>query len=365
MQQYNFPLGLDDYRPLGASGLLVSPLALGAMTFGESWGFGCDKETSYSILDRYFEEGGNFIDTANLYTRGESESILGEYFRERGARARDRAVVATKFGSSMSPQNPNAGGSGRKAIVASCEASLQRLKVDSIDLYWIHFWDKLTPIEEVLETLDFLVRQGKVRYVGFSDHPSWICAKAMELCFSRNWTRPIALQIEYNMLERTVEGELIPMANHFGLGVVPWSPLRGGLLTGKYMRDYRPESGTVRKREEEKDFNENTWSLIDLLKKVASKHQATVAQVAISWLLKKNVVSPIIGARSVAQLEENVKSLKVEIDKESTLKIDEMTHPRLPFPCEFLHWIENYMRGGMTVCGNKSVRPEYLFNESK
>ena len=220
---------LNHYVTLGRSGLRVSPFCLGAMTFGEDWGWGSSVEDSEAIIDRFLERGGNFIDTANVYT----ERALGEDHR-RPPRprpgTRDRVVIATKFFGNLYAGDPNGGGAGRKAIVAACEQSLRRLQTDYIDLYWMHCWDKLTPIEETMRALDDLVRAGKVRYIGFSDTPAWKVAQAQMIAHFRGWTPLVALQIEYSLLERTVEGELMPMARELGLGVTPWSPLKGGVL---------------------------------------------------------------------------------------------------------------------------------------
>ena len=227
---------LNHYVTLGRSGLAVSPFCLGAMTFGEDWGWGASATESKAIIDRYLDAGGNFIDTANFYTKGHSEAILGEHLGRHPAKRR-RVVLATKFFSNLFPGDPNAGGTSRKAIVAACEDSLRRLATDYIDLYWMHCWDPITPIEETMRALDDLVAAGKVRYVGFSDTPAWKVAQAQVTAHFRSWTPVIALQVEYSLLERTIEGELVPMALELGLGVTPWSPLRYGVLTGKHTRE--------------------------------------------------------------------------------------------------------------------------------
>src|SRR5689334_17394387 len=226
---------LDHYVTLGRSGLRVSPFCLGAMTFGEDNGWGSSVKDSEAILDRFIELGGNFIDTANAYTKGHSEKIIGDHIG-RYKTQRDRIVIATKFYSNMYPGDPNGGGANRKSIIAACEQSLRRLQTGYIDLYWMHAWDRHTPIDETMAALDDLVRSGKVRYVGFSDTPAWKVAEAQTLARLRGLAPLIALQIEYSLLERTVEGELIPMAIEMGLGVTPWSPLKGGILSGKYTR---------------------------------------------------------------------------------------------------------------------------------
>ncbi|HLY57659.1 MAG TPA: aldo/keto reductase, partial [Stellaceae bacterium] len=227
---------LNHYVTLGRSGLCVSPFCLGTMTFGEEWGFGSDPKSSIAILDHYMDRGGNFIDTANIYNGGHSERILGEHFG-RDPEKRQRAVIATKYSANLHPGDPNGGGARRKSIIAACDASLKRLQTDYIDLYWQHWDDLFTPVDEVMRALDDLVSSGKVRYIGFSDTPAWKVATAQVTAQFRGWAPLIALQIEYSLLERTVEGELIPMAQAMGLGVTPWSPLRSGVLSGKYSRN--------------------------------------------------------------------------------------------------------------------------------
>src|SRR5499427_9981848 len=233
-------MSLTDYVTLGRSGLRVSPLCLGTMTFGEDWGWGSTPTDSAAILGRYLARGGNFIDTANVYTKGHSEAIIGEAIGSNRAR-RDRIVIATKFSGNLYPGDPNGGGSGRKSIVSACEQSLRRLRTDYIDLYWLHNWDVHTPIEETLAALEDLVRAGKVRYIGVSDTPAWKVAEANVMARFRGWSAFIGLQIEYSLLERSVEQELVPMALDLGLGSTPWSPLKSGALSGKYTRQNAAE----------------------------------------------------------------------------------------------------------------------------
>ena len=226
---------LDHYVTLGRSGLRVSPLCLGAMTFGEDLGWGSSVEESEQIIDRFVDLGGNFIDTANFYTKSHSEKIIGDHIGRHPAR-RDRLTIATKFSGNLYPGDPNGGGSGRKSLINACENSLRRLQTDYIDLYWLHIWDANTPIEETMAALDDLVRAGKVRYIGVSDTPAWKIAEANLTARFRGWSSFIGLQIEYSLLQRTVEQDLVPMAREFGLGITPWSPLAGGALSGKYTR---------------------------------------------------------------------------------------------------------------------------------
>src|SRR6202162_3279081 len=219
------------YRLLGNSGLRVSEAALGTMTFGEDWGCGASKDESRNVYDAFREAGGNFIDTANVYTNGTSETLLGEFMRGH----RDKVVLATKYTNAAPGDDANAAGNHRKSMVQALEASLKRLKTDYIDLYWLHIWDQITPIEEVMRAFDDLVRQGKILYAGVSDMPAWVVAKANTLADLRGWTPFVGLQIEYSLIERTPERELLPMAADLGLGVTAWSPLAGGVLTGKQL----------------------------------------------------------------------------------------------------------------------------------
>src|SRR5262249_7912809 len=225
---------LNEYVTLGRSGLRVSPLCLGTMTFGTEWGWGSDEGAAAAILDHYLEAGGNFLDTADMYVNGRSEEILGRFIAER--RARDRIVLATKFTFNAEPGNPNAGGNGRKNVYRALEASLRRLRTDYADLYWLHAWDTVTPVEEVLDTLTDLVRQGRIRHFGFSDVPAWYAARAETLAEQQGKDRIIALQLEYSLVERTIEREHVTAARELGMGICPWSPLAGGFLAGKYRR---------------------------------------------------------------------------------------------------------------------------------
>jgi aryl-alcohol dehydrogenase-like predicted oxidoreductase len=237
-------MALDHYVTLGNSGLRVSPFCLGAMTFGEDLGWGTSVAESEQIIDRYIELGGNFIDTANFYTKSHSEKIIGDHIGRHSER-RDRLVIATKFSGNLYPGDPNGGGSGRKSVIAQCENSLRRLQTDYIDLYWLHNWDVQTPIEETMAALDHLVRDGKVRYIGVSDTPAWKVAQANVMAHFRGWPAFVGLQIEYSLLERSVEQELVPMALELGLGITPWSPLKGGLLSGKYTQRMPERSSRI------------------------------------------------------------------------------------------------------------------------
>ena len=252
---------LTNYLTLGRSGLRVSPFCLGTMTFGEDWGWGSPVAESEAILARYLELGGNFLDTANGYTKGHSEVIIGDYFARAGRR--DRVVIATKFGTNLYLGDPNGGGAGRKTIIESCEQSLRRLKTDYIDLYWMHFWDPHTPIDETMRALDDLVRAGKVRYLGVSDTPAWKVTQGQLLAQFHGGSPFVGLQIEYSLIERTVEGELVPMARELGLGITPWSPLRGGVLSGKYTRANAAQANPDRGDRVKAFLTERNLAIID------------------------------------------------------------------------------------------------------
>jgi aryl-alcohol dehydrogenase-like predicted oxidoreductase len=344
-------MSLDHYVSLGRSGLRVSPFCLGTMTFGEEWGFGSSAAVCYSMLDLYLERGGNFLDTANTYNRGHSEKIIGDYFARPGAR-RDRMVIATKFSANLDPGNPNGGGAGRKAILTAADNSLRRLRTDYIDLYWLHWWDEFTPIEETLQTLDDLVRQGKVRYVGFSDTPAWKVAQAQTIALFRGWSPLTALQIEYSLLERTVEGELIPMARELGLGVTPWSPLRSGMLTGKYARDRTTPASSGRAAWIARNVNEQAFRVIDELCAVAGRIGVTPAQVALAWVrARPGVSAPILGARTIDQLDDNLAAIDIRLSQAQLDALDLVSRPKLAFPTEMIRNAVTASYGGMTIDG--------------
>jgi aryl-alcohol dehydrogenase-like predicted oxidoreductase len=345
-------VSLTHFRTLGRSGLRVSPLCLGAMTFGEQWGFGADEATSHRLLDRYAEAGGNFIDAANIYTKGHSERILGEWLEAGGGLRRDRTVVATKFGGSMHRGDPNAGGSGRVAIMRACEESLRRLRTDRIDLYWVHFWDPFTPLDELMRSLDLLLQQGKVRYLGFSDHPAWVCARAQTIAELRGWAPLSAIQIEWSLLQRSVEHELLPMARGLGLGVCPWGALRGGVLSGKFRRGgVRPAEAT-RVQPGSRYLHEGTYALLDAMESIAAARGCSIAAVALAWLQgSAGCTSVILGARSETQLQDNLASLAVELSAEERRTLDERTTPAEHFPQTFLNLARTTMLNGATVEG--------------
>ena len=342
---------LNHYVTLGRSGLRVSPFCLGAMTFGEDLGWGSSVKVSEQILDRFIERGGNFIDTANAYTKGHSEKIIGDHIGRQSSR-RDRLVIATKFLSNLYLGDPNGGGANRKSILAACEQSLRRLQTDYIDLYWMHAWDRHTPIDESMAALDDLVRSGKVRYIGFSDTPAWKTAEAQVTARLRGTTPLIALQIEYSLLERTVEGELIPMAQELGLGVTPWSPLKSGVLSGKYTRR---NAGTVKADRgawAESALTDKAYAIIDELERIAAALDSSPARVALAWVRSRpGVTSTIIGARTVEQLEDNLAAVDVHLAPEQIAALDQLSTPTLDFPAGFLARAALFINGGTTVNG--------------
>jgi aryl-alcohol dehydrogenase-like predicted oxidoreductase len=319
------------YRLLGKSGLRVSEAALGAMTFGEDWGWGSPKAEAQKVYETYREAGGNFIDTANFYTNGTSEKFVGEFIQGH----RESVVLATKYSLAASGSDPNAAGNHRKNSMQAVEASLKRLQTDYIDLYCVHIWDGITPMEEVMRGLDDIVRQGKVLYVGISDAPAWWIAQANTLAELRGWTQFIGLQIEYSLMERTVEGELIPMAKALNLGVLAWSPLAKGVLTGKYHGKGKADGGRMTNGGMKDFFPEEQRAapIISAVKSVSEQTGRSLAQVALAWLRHRTVpVIPIIGARKVSQLQDNLASLDLELSAEQLKSLDGASRIDLGFP---------------------------------
>jgi aryl-alcohol dehydrogenase-like predicted oxidoreductase len=325
------------------------------MTFGEDWGWGSSVAESETIMARFLERGGNFIDTANVYTKGHSEKIIGDFIGRDRAR-RDRVVIATKFFGNLYPGDPNGGGAGRKSIVASCEQSLRRLQTDYIDLYWMHCWDRFTPIDETMRALDDLVASGKVRYIGLSDTPAWKVAQAQTMARFRGRAPLVALQIEYSLLERTVEGELIPMALEMGLGVTPWSPLKSGTLSGKYTRENSATAKADRGERVTTSLNERVFAIIDELQAIGKELQATPAAVALTWVQgRPGVASTIIGARRLDQLEQNLTALDITLNPDQIARLDKLSKPTLGFPMPFLNVASMFAHGGATVNGEAST----------
>ncbi len=358
-------MSLDHYVTLGRSGLRVSPLCLGAMTFGEDLGWGTSVEESQQIMDRYIDRGGNFIDTANFYTKSHSEKIIGDHIGRHAAR-RDRLVIATKFSGNLYPGDPNGGGSGRKSIVQACENSLRRLQTGYIDLYWLHNWDVHTPIDETMAALDDLVRAGKVRYIGVSDTPAWKIAEANVTARFRGWSQFIGLQIEYSLLERTVEQELMPMAGELGLGVTPWSPLKSGVLSGKYTRESAGQTKGDRGMFMNHLLVEKTYVLVDELAAIAKARDTTVARVALAWVrAQPGVTSTIIGARRIAQLDDNLASLDVTLTREELAKLDALTKPTFGFPQSMQPMFPAIHNGGTTVNGVSAQTSPFVMSKGE
>ncbi len=335
------------YRLLGKSGLRVSELCLGTMTFGEEWGWGSSKDESRRILDAYLEAGGNFIDTANIYTNGASETLLGEFLEGR----RDSVVLATKYTNAMPGKDANAGGNQRKNMMRSVEASLKRLRTDYIDLYWLHIWDRITPLEEVMRGFDDLVRQGKILYAGVSDMAAWAAARANTMAELRGWSPFVGLQIEYSLIERTVERELLPMAKELGMGVTAWSPLAGGLLTGKYQKGNAKDGRYA--SEMMKSFftaTERTERIAAEVVAASERIDRSPAQVALAWLRSRpTAIIPIIGARRIDQLKDNMSCLDVKLDAQTLERLDSASKIELGFPHDFYtrDMVKAIMSGGM------------------
>lgn len=318
------------YKLLGKSGLRVSELALGTMTFGEDWGWGASYEVSKQQFDLFAEAGGNFIDTAVNYTNGTSEKYVGDFIQA----DRDYFVVATKYTLSRNWDDPNGGGNSRKNMMVSVETSLKRLQTDYIDLFWLHMWDGMTPIEEVMRGLDDLVRSGKVLYIGVSDTPAWVVSRANMLAELRGWNQFVALQIPYSLARRDAERALLPMARSLDLAVTPWGIINGGALTGKYQEDTQTP-----KRYEEVQFRERTLQTMGVIKEIATANGRSTAQVAANWVRAqqgRGVIIPILGARSVDQLQDNLQILDWNLTVEELQRLDEVSQIELGFPHGFL-----------------------------
>jgi len=345
-------MSLTAYRTLGRSGLVVSPLALGAMTFGTPrWG--SPDEVSGAIFDAYVEAGGNFIDTADVYSKGRSEELVGGYVAARGLR--NRLVIATKFAFNAEAGNPHAGGNGRKNIHRALEGSLRRLKTDYIDLYWLHAWDVVTPVEEVMQTFGDLVRSGKVRYFGFSNMPAWYAAKAATLASAHAIPGPVAMQLAYSLVERNIEREHLPAARECGLGVCPWSPLAAGFLAGKYAREGNGATGEGRLAGPnpfgDRLFTERNWRVLGALRAVAAEVGRPMAQVALAWAsAQPGITSSILGASKVDQLLDNLASLEIRLAPEHLKALDDPSKPDLGLPYEvFTPEVNRMIFGGSTV----------------
>ncbi|MBO2458059.1 aldo/keto reductase [Actinomadura violacea] len=334
------PLTLDTYRLLGRSGLRVSPLALGTATFGTEWGWGAGQDDARRLFDLYVERGGNFIDTAGTYTNGSAERMLGEFTRDN----RESLVLATKYTTQRRPGDPNSGGAHRKSLFASVEASLRQLNTDYIDLLFLHVWDSTTPVEEILRGMDDLVRQGKVLYVAMSNAPAWEISRMQAIADLRGWSPLVALQIEYSLINRGGERDLIPMARAMGLGVTPYSPLGGGVLTGKYSRADLTATDAGSGESNRKSFNaalgmvtERTLAIADAVREVAAELGHAPAQVALAWTLQNpGVTAPVIGARTPEQLVGNLGALDVDFTADQLARLDKVSAIDLGYPHDML-----------------------------
>ena len=325
---------LNEYVTLGRSGLHLSPATLGTMTFGEDNGWGAPVEASVAMLDRYVEAGGNSIDTANIYTNGHSEAIVGDWLASRGA-LRDRLVIGTKFFANLHTGDPNGGGASRKAVLHQLEDSLRRLRTDYVDVYWLHNFDTVTPREETLRALDDLVGAGKVRYLGFSDVPAWSIAAAVLTASFRGWAPVVGLQLEYSLLERTGEAELLLMAADLGLGALAWGPLKSGWLSGKFSSATAGERVDTARGELVGAPSSADYLVIDALNSVAAELGVSAATVALAWVRgSAGITSTLLGARTMHQLEANLASLQFELPADARRALDEASAPHLPFPIE-------------------------------
>lgn len=323
------------YRMLGKSGLRVSQICLGTMSFGNQWGFGADKETSHAVLDAYKDAGGNFLDTANKYHGGETEEICGSWLEGQ----RDRFVVATKYTLAMDHEDPNTAGNHRKNMIRSVEESLKRLRTDYIDLLWVHAWDKYTPYQETMRALDDLVRAGKVLYVGVSDTPAWVVSASNTLAELRGWSEYVGLQIEYSLLERTPERDLLPMADQFDLSILAWAPLGGGVLTGKYTRGENKEMDSKRAggNEARGRTSELALEIARAVDEVADDLGASSAQVATAWVQAQGYrYIPIVGARKVSQIQDSLKAATLVLGEEHLERLNQVSAIELGFPHDFL-----------------------------
>jgi len=361
-------MSLDRYYTLGRSGLRVSRFALGTMTFGTEWGWGADEKNSRAIFDRYLEAGGNFFDTADVYTGGNSERMLGKFIAEAGVR--DRVVLTTKFTFSDSftggKPDANTGGNQRKNLLRAVDASLKRLGTDYIDLHLMHTWDQLTPVEEVMRSYDTLVRSGKVRYVGFSDVPAWYAARAQTLAQLRGWEPLAALQLEYSLVERNIEREHTTLAQQLGMGIMVWSPLASGLLSGKYQpsRDGGSGEGRLIAMKDTTNpgfqkFSKRNWAIVAALESVSRKLGRSMAQIALNWAANRpGIAALIVGATKLSQLEDNLQALDFELPHELRDELDRASVPPRQFPYFFFEPEMQGMVHGGPVVGDKP--PHYF-----
>ncbi|MBN2134214.1 MAG: aldo/keto reductase [Acidobacteria bacterium] len=330
------------YKLFGRSGLRVSEFCLGTMTFGKEWGWGADKAECRKIFDAFTDAGGNFIDTANRYTEGTSEKYIGDFL----SKTRDKYVISTKYTLNTRKNDPNSAGNHRKNMILSLEASLNRLKTDYIDVYWVHAWDFLTPIDEVMRALDDMVTTGKILYIGISDTPAWIVARANTIAELNSWSRFVGLQIEFSLIQRSPERELLPMAEHMNISITPWAVLGGGILTGKYSEDNnKPKRFDGNDQRLTIQNMKIAHSVVELSKEI----DKPPSQIAINWVRQKSYnMVPIIGVRTVDQLKNNVESLQWELTQEELEWLDEISSIELGFPHDYLEkeFVRDLVYGG-------------------
>ncbi|GAB4239018.1 MAG: aldo/keto reductase [Elainellaceae cyanobacterium] len=325
------------------------------MTFGEDWDWGANEATSRAIFDAFAEAGGNFIDTANIYTNGTSEKMLGNFIKSE----RDRFVIATKYTAMMNSNDPNSSGNQRKNLMRSLEASLKRLNTDYIDLYWVHMWDTVTPVEEMMRALDDAVRSGKVMYVGISDAPAWVISRAQTLAELKNMTPFAAIQLEYNLVERTVERELLPMAEDLNLSILDWSPLGGGVLTGKYLNANSGQDNRLNKAEYFQQYTvDRAMQIAQVVVEVAEESGCSAAQVALAWIRQQSPRHiPIIGARTLEHLKDNLGCLDIVLDNHQLDRLNAASEIDLGFATKFLRRLQNLFLGSATESLNLSLHP--------
>jgi len=338
-----------NYKLLGKSGLRVSELSLGTMTFGEEWGYGANKEESFAIFKKYLEANGNFIDTANRYTEGTSEKYIGEFVKE--TNTRNQLVLASKYSLFTQANKINDGGNHRKNMVQSLEGTLKRLQTDYLDVFYLHAWDFTTPEEEVLRGLDDLIRSGKVLYIAISDTPAWIVSKCNAIAELRGWSQFIALQVEYSLITRDAERDLIPMAKAGDIAITAWAPLAGGALTGKYLNN---EEGRV--KPESKRRNDKSNEIVKKVVEIAAELNTSPGNVAIKWMMQKhNNVFPVVGTRKLNQLEDNLKAVDIVLTETQMKDLDSVSAIELGFPHDFLSGdvIKNLLFSGKTITNHR------------
>jgi aryl-alcohol dehydrogenase-like predicted oxidoreductase len=333
------------YQTFGRTGLRVSELVLGAMTFGEQGGVGAPIEECRRMLDMYADAGGNMVDTAINYRGGASEEILGELLGEGNAGRRDRFVLSTKYTVTRDATDPNGGGSHRRNLRLSLETSLRRLRTDHVDVYWVHIWDRHTPIEETMRALDDAVTAGKILYVGISDAPAWLVSRANTLAEWRGWTPFAGLQVPYSLINRDAERELLPMAEAFGMSVTAWSPLGGGILSGKYDKSEMSENSRL----DPSAITEHDRAIAQTVAEVAAELNATSAQVALAWIQQRPGVLPMLGARTAEQLADNLKCSDISLTPEMSEKLEQATGFKPGFPTDFINQTEQWVLGAAAI----------------